>query len=447
MQLSDSPLANGAREVVRILQDAGYIAYWAGGCVRDILLGREPKDYDIATDAHPDHLVTRFAGALTVGKAFGVITVPFGGAHYEIATFRHDHDYHDGRHPAHIVFSSPEEDAARRDFTVNALFYDPIAARLHDYVGGQRDLADRLLRCVGNPDARFAEDHLRLLRAVRFAATLDFRLDPATAAAIPRHAQALDRISAERIQVELTRTLLEAGRPGDALEHLRVTGILAVVLPEVQAMYGQAQPAEFHPEGDVFAHTVLMLNMAEHPTRELAYAVLLHDVGKPPTAAYDGQRLRFNKHAAVGGSMAEAILTRLKLPRRVIGTVVSAIAHHMRFSDVGRMKTSTLRRMIGAPGFDLELELHRLDCLASHGKLEHYRFLQQRRAEMEREPVLPTPWLNGRDLLAVGMPPGPAIGKWLRAAYDRQLDGADHDREAQLAWLQKALTEQATPPP
>ncbi len=439
MELSDNGPANGAREIASRLQRAGYIAYWAGGCVRDALLGRTPADYDIATNALPDTVIALFPEALTVGKAFGVVTVPLGDTHYEVATFRHDEGYTDGRRPDRVTFTTPEDDAARRDFTVNALFYDPATDRIHDFVGGRHDLAARCIRCVGDPDRRFDEDHLRLLRAVRFAATLDFTLHPATAEAIARHAASLARISVERVQVELTRILLEPRRPGDAIEQLHALGLLNVILPEAGAMRGQAQPPEFHPEGDVLTHTCLMLNLMVDRSAELAYAVLLHDVGKPRTATLDGERLRFNNHASVGAAMADTILLRLKLPRRLIDAVVPCVANHMRFTDVRRMRRSTLRRMIGAATFPIELELHRLDCLASHGILDHYEFLRQSHAEMVEEPVLPPAWITGRDLLALGVPSGPAIGAWLREAYDRQLDGADADRETQLNWLRDAV--------
>ncbi len=429
----------GALDLVRRLQQAGFTAYWAGGCVRDELLGREPRDYDIATDAIPDAIGGLFPQARPVGRAFGVMLVPWHGHPYEIATFRHDHAYRDGRHPDAVTFSSPRDDAQRRDFTINALFYDPVADRLHDYANGRADLEQRILRCVGDPAQRFAEDHLRMLRAVRLAAVLDFALDPPTATAIRAHAPLLERISAERVRDELTRTLLEAPRPGDALLQMQALGLLAVILPEIEAMHEQAQPPEFHPEGDVLQHTALMLNRMRRRSVTLTYAVLLHDVGKPPTVTFDRGRIRFNRHDAIGAAIAATVLERLKLPRRVIEAVCAIVRQHMQFADVREMRPATRRRMLGRETFPLELELHRLDCLSSHRQLGHYRFLLAEQRRLRDTPPLPTPWLNGRDILAVGVSEGPAIGQWLRRAYDRQLDGTDADREAQLAWLRQAV--------
>jgi len=431
----------GALELVRRLQQAGFTAYWAGGCVRDALLGREPRDYDIATDAVPDAISRLFPPARPVGRAFGVMLVPAQGHWYEVATFRHDHAYRDGRRPEGVTFSTPRDDAQRRDFTVNALFHDPVADRLHDYVDGRADIERRILRCVGVPAQRFAEDHLRMLRAVRLAAVLDFTLEPATAAAIRAQAPLLARISTERVRDELTRTLLEAPRPGDAILHMQTLGILGVILPEIEAMHGQAQPPEFHPEGDVLQHTALMLNRMRRRSVTLAYAVLLHDVGKPPTASLDNGRIRFNRHDVVGAGIASTVLERLRLPRQVCEAVCAMVRHHMQFAAVREMRPATRRRMLGRETFPLELELHRLDCLSSHRQLDHYRFLLAEQRRLRNSPPLPQPWLNGRDILAAGIPAGPAVGQWLHRAYDRQLDGTDSGRDAQLAWLRQALAE------
>ncbi len=432
-------LRQGALQVVQQLQQAGFTAYWAGGCVRDELLGRVPRDYDIATDAVPEAVQSVFPAARAIGKAFGVMQVRALDQDYEVATFRHDHSYRDGRHPETVTFSTPEEDALRRDFTINAMFYDPLQDRVIDRTGGRQDLARRCLRCVGHPVARFQEDHLRILRAIRLAATLEFSIAPETATAIRDSAPLLQHISAERIRQELTRTLMEAPRPGDALRQMHDLGVLAAILPEVAAMHGQEQPPEYHPEGDVLQHTILMLNSLRERSETLVYAVLLHDVGKPPTAAHDGQRIRFNRHDVVGAAIAESLLARLRLPRRTIETVHQVIRLHMQFAHVHQMRPSTLRRMLGRETFPLELELHRLDCLSSHRKLEHYDFLLKQRENLQNEPALPRPWLSGRDVLAAGIPEGPGVGDWLRRAYDRQLEGADPGREAQLDWLLHAV--------
>jgi tRNA nucleotidyltransferase/poly(A) polymerase len=433
------PLQAGAVEAVRRLQNAGYTAYWAGGCVRDLLMGREPKDYDVATNAVPDRVAALFPGSVEVGKAFGVMRAPVGETYYEVATFRQDAGYADGRHPSAVTFSDPPTDAQRRDFTINALFFDPVAGVVLDYVNGRQDLAARIVRAVGNPDDRFREDRLRMLRAVRFAATLEFVLDPAARDAIRRTAAAIADVSTERIRDELTRMLLEAPRAGGALMLLDEVGLLDVILPEVAAMRNQAQPPEFHPEGDVLRHTVLMLNAMAIRDLRLAWSVLLHDVGKPPTAQIIDGRVRFERHAAVGAGAARLILERLRFPTDDIDAVSFMVGNHMRFVDVERMRRATLRRLVGAPTFPLELELHRLDCLASHGNLDNHRFLIAFQQALAAEPVLPKPWIDGRDIMALGVREGPQVGAWRKRAYDAQLEGTFPSRAALLEWLEIAI--------
>lgn len=439
----DTPAANAAAEVVTRLHDAEHTALWAGGCVRDILLGRTPKDYDVATSAPANESLALFPGAIAVGRAFGVVRVPRDDQWIEVATFREDADYSDGRHPDAVRFSDAEHDAQRRDFTINALFYDPLTHHVIDYVDGLRDLDAGVLRCVGDPNKRFAEDHLRLLRAVRFAATLGFAIDGATRAAARANAAWITRTSPERIRVELERTLCEAPRAGDAIRMLDELGLLDMLLPEVAAMKGQDQPPEFHPEGDVFAHTVLMLNQMQASPPTLAWSVLLHDVGKPVTAAFDGNRWRFNNHAKEGAHLATAILRRLHASTRLIEDVSACVAGHMRFADVPRMKRSTLRRMVGRPTFATELELHRLDCLGSHGDVEHHAFLEDVKRAFDSEPVLPDPLVTGRDVLALGVPEGPDIGRLKQQVYDAQLDGHVATREDALAYLREAALKQS----
>ncbi len=432
-------LEQWARQAVQLIQDNGYIAYWAGGCVRDMLLGHAPRDYDIATNAVPDEVLRLFPGSLTVGKAFGVILVPWGETHFEVATFRQDAEYHDGRHPDSVTFSDPPSDAERRDFTINAMFYDPIANMTHDFVGGQDDLAKRCIRCVGEPEARFREDHLRLLRAPRFAASLGFTIDPATRDAIKANAHVITSVSAERITEELSRLFLEAEKAGAALLLLDELGLLDHVLPEVAATRGQEQPPEFHPEGDVLTHIALMLDLMEERTRQLVFSILLHDVGKPPTAEMDGDRIRFNRHANVGAEMAEALLRRLRFSNDDIDAITHCVKNHMRFVDVPNMKTSTLRRMVGDPRFPLELEMHRLDCLASHGKLDNYTFLQKFQERLASEPALPPAWITGSDIMSMGLSEGPEIGKWLKLAYEAQLEGTCTTREELLEWVEARI--------
>lgn len=428
-------------EILRTLRAHGHEALLVGGCVRDLLLGREPKDWDVATDALPDRIEALFPKTVAVGKAFGIIAVVAAdGTTVEVATYRADSPYADGRHPDAVVFTDARADALRRDFTINALFLDPANGEIRDFVGGRADLEARLVRAIGDPAARFAEDHLRLLRAVRFAATLGFAIEPATFAAIQTLAPRIRRISAERIRDELFRLLAEAPKAGAALQLLRDAGLLKEILPEIDAMVGVEQPPEFHPEGDVFTHTKLMLDaLPPKSSHRLALSVLLHDVGKPPTAQFatlpDGtRRWRFENHAPVGADMARAILERLRAPKALIDDVGAIIAGHMRLAAAPQMRAAKLRRLIGAPTFDDELELHRLDCVSSHALLDVYDFLKSKQAAFSAEPILPPPLVTGRDLIALGHVPGPPFAKILRAAYDRQLEGQT-DKAALLATL------------
>ena len=428
-----------ARRAVERLRREGFEALWAGGCVRDMLLGRTPKDYDIATNARPEQIATLFPGSELVGKAFGVVVAPLDNTHFEIATFREDHGYSDGRHPDAVTFTDARTDATRRDFTVNAVFYDPIGEQYIDFVNGFADARARLIRCVGDPEARFREDYLRILRAARFAAVLGFDIEPNTAAAMRANVTSLSGISAERVGQEFTRTLLEAPKAGQALRLLDDFGILETILPEVTRMKGQEQPPEFHPEGDVFTHTVMMLDMLDTRDPALLYAVLLHDVAKPLTARQDNGRIRFDGHASLGADLAQQVMRRLRLPNQTIEDAAHGIHDHMRFIDVPRMRRSTLRRLVGAPTFPLELELHRLDCMASHSDLANYRLLENFREEMANEPVLPPPWVRGEDVMRLGIAEGPQVGTWLRRAYDAQLEEQFADRETLLAWLETEI--------
>jgi poly(A) polymerase len=338
-----------------------------------------------------------------------------------------------------VVFSDPRTDASRRDFTVNALFYDVRSKRVIDFVNGRDDIRKRLVRCVGDPDERLREDHLRMLRAVRFAAVLDFELERETAAAIHRCAPLAASIAPERVREELTRILVESPRAGDAIRLMDETGLLRVLLPEVDAMKGQEQPPRFHPEGDVFEHAVLMLNLMREPSPQLAFAALLHDVGKPGTARLDGDRIRFNRHAAQGSELAGSILKRLRFSNADTDAIVHMIRNHMRFIDVKKMRRATLRRFVAEPTFDLELELHRLDCLASHGQLDNYEFLQAYRQSLAHEPVLPSAWVSGRDIMELGPSEGPEVGRWKRIAYDAQIENRFKTRAELLQWLKTRI--------
>lgn len=428
-----------ALKILKQIHAAGFTAYFAGGSVRDRLLGRAARDYDIATSATPDQIEALFPKTVAVGKAFGVIVVVEDGTETEVATFRADGGYQDGRRPDSIHFCGTEEDAKRRDFTVNGMFYDPVEDNVIDYVGGRDDLEKRIIRAIGDPEKRFAEDHLRMLRAVRFAHTLGFAIEPATRAAIRKHAPDIAKISAERIENEFSRTLTESRRPGDALRELVELGLMEYIMPEILPMIGQEQPPQFHPEGDVFEHTVLMLNLMKNPTRTLAYTALLHDVGKPSTAFMGEDRLRFHGHERKSAEMAEEILRRLKLPVKEIRQIVTAIDGHMRFKDVQKMNKATLRKLMGAETFDLELELHRLDCEGSHRLLDNHQFLLGKADEMKNEPVLPERWITGKDLRDLGIASGPRMGELLQLAYDAQLETRLPDRAALLAWLKTQL--------
>ncbi|VGO16123.1 Poly(A) polymerase I [Pontiella desulfatans] len=442
-----------AKRIVETLQSKGYIALFAGGCVRDEMLGREPKDYDVATDAYPEEVEELFSKTIPIGKAFGVIAVVDGVEMIEVATFREEVGTLDGRHPETILFSAAKEDALRRDFTINGMFFDPVKEQLHDYVHGRRDLGKRIITAIGKPTERFAEDHLRMLRAIRFAHNLGFSIDPETEAAIKQMAHLIKNISAERTEVELTRILTDSAKPGDALKHLLEVGLLQYILPELIPMVGQEQPPQFHPEGDVFEHTCLMLNLMNkgqtgesathapaYTARELAYTVLLHDVGKPPTASFgagaDGEpRIRFDGHASVGAAMAEEILIGLRFPNKEKKHIVAAIAGHMRFMDVQNMRTSKLRTLIGAETFDLEMELHRLDCLGSHRMLDNYDYVQAYQEKMANEPILPEPWIRGHDLIAMGIKEGKLIGQILKEAYEAQMEDRFASKEEILEWI------------
>jgi tRNA nucleotidyltransferase/poly(A) polymerase len=438
---TSGPLEAQATTLVVRLQQAGFAAFWVGGCVRDFLLGRRPEDYDLATDARPEQIEKLFPRTVPVGRKFGVMLVIEGQYQFQVATFRAEADYHDGRHPAQVRFGDPRADALRRDFTINGLFYDPVARRLHDWVGGEQDLRARRLRTIGPPAERFAEDHLRLLRAVRLAAQLDFELEAQTLAAIQQLAPRIRDISAERIRDEL----LKLFRPPHAARGLNLlfqSGLLAQVLPEIAATVKCEQSPDFHPEGSVFNHLKLMLGrlpLDAHPL--LPWAVLLHDVAKPVTAAPDPATgsIHFYGHERVGAEMAEAMLQRLRFPGKHIEEVVTAVRSHMQFKDAPQMRKATLRRLLLRPTFPLELELHRLDCLGSHGRLEVYDFLVGQARELEQQPEIRPPLLTGDDLLELGMKPGPAMGALLAEAREKQLQDELKTRPEALRWAKRKL--------
>ncbi len=397
-----------------------------------MLLNRIPGDFDVATSALPEDLKRLFPGSGEVGAHFGVVLVRGGGAQVEVATFRSDLDYLDGRHPSGVRFeTNPGEDALRRDFTINALFLDPATGDLLDFVNGRADLKTGIIRAIGDPAKRFAEDHLRLLRAVRFAARLNFQIEHVTFAAIRTLAPQIRTIAAERVRDEILRILMESGaRRG--FELLSTTGLLDEILPEVAAMRGVQQPPEFHPEGDVWTHTLIMLDGLDNPSATLAMGVLLHDVGKPSTFRI-ADRIRFNGHVEKGVEIAHSILVRLRFSAQATEAIEALVANHMKFMDVCEMKDSTLKRFIRQPAFDEHLALHRLDCLSSHGSLTNYDFVQQKLGQLPVEELHPVPLLSGRHLIAAGYQPGPAFGDVLKAVEDAQLEGRISTPEAALA--------------
>ena len=417
---------DAAAEIVRRLREAGHEAFWVGGCVRDLLRGEAPEDYDIVTSARTEEVRELFPRTIPVGERFGICLVVEGGAPCEVATFRTEADYDDGRHPSRIAFATAEEDVRRRDFTINGLLMDPETGRIIDHVGGLRDIEQRIIRTIGDPEERFAEDHLRMLRAVRFAATLGFLIEPMTFAAVRRRAAMIMRISAERIRDELSR-LLTGGAARRGLELLSESGLLLEIIPEIHALQGIEQPPVFHPEGDVWEHTLRMVALLPRPNGgadpRLAWAVLLHDVGKAVTRSEDAAGTHFYGHVQRGEEIAAAILRRLRFSREEMETILDLVRGHMLFMNVREMRPNRLKRLLRTPDFALHLELHRLDCLGSHGLLDHYAFCKQKLGEYPEEELRPPRLLTGLDLIGMGFAPGPLFKEILRAVEDAQLGG------------------------
>ena len=442
-----------ATSIVKNLRQSGFQAYLVGGCVRDLLLGREPKDYDIATKATPEQVTRLFPETSAVGAQFGVVLVPApededgrvvtpeGAAHahaVEVATFRSDIGYSDGRHPDEVRFSAnPQEDVARRDFTINGMLLDPVNGDVLDFVGGREDLKAGIIRAIGNPELRFAEDKLRMLRAVRFAARFGYKIEPATFAAMQKLAPQIGVVSRERVRDELTRMLTE-GHGRRALLLLDDSGLLQHVLPEISAMKGVEQPPEFHPEGDVFVHTLLLLDNLPQPCpATLAWGALLHDVGKPATFRVAPDRIRFDEHVEVGVKIAEKICERLRFSNHDTEQILALVDNHMRFGHVSRMKESTLKRFMRLPRFDEHLDLHRADCLASHRNLATYEFIREKQKELPPEKMRPSPLVTGDDLIAAGHVPGPKFREILNAVEDAQLEGRLPSRDAALEFVRR----------
>ncbi len=444
---------NSSTLIVQTLRQRGFQAYLVGGCVRDLLLGRAPKDYDVATSATPEQVMGIFPETYAVGAQFGVVLVPVperdvasnvrtessskSGA-VEVATFRSDLGYSDGRHPDEVRFSGdPREDVARRDFTINGMLLDPVSGEVLDFVGGRKDIDAGIIRTIGDPERRFGEDKLRMLRAVRFAARFGYTIEPLTFAAMQKLAPQIEVVSRERVRDELTRMLTE-GQARRAFLLLDESGLLRHVLPEISAMKGVEQPAEYHPEGDVFVHTLLLLDNLPQPCPlTLAWGALLHDVGKPPTFRVAPDRIRFDSHVEVGVKMAEEICRRLRFSNDETEQILALVDNHMRFGHVTRMKESTLKKFLRMPGFDEHLALHRADCLASHRNLSTYEFVREKRAEIPVEKMRPAPLVTGEDLIAEGRVPGPKFREILSAVEDAQLEGRLTARDAALEFVRR----------
>jgi poly(A) polymerase len=433
---TQTDMESAARQVAERLRVAGHTAYFAGGCVRDLLHGQIPKDFDIATDARPEVVQKIFPRTYAVGAHFGVIVVLEDDFQFEVATFRSDGVYLDGRRPVEVHFATAKEDAARRDFTINGMFFDPEKDEVIDFVGGRADLERRLIRAIGDPGQRFAEDRLRMLRAVRFATVLDFEIEAATWDAVGASAASINQISAERIRAELVKIFLSPNRTR-GWDLLDASSLLRGILPEMEAMKGCEQPPQFHPEGDVFKHTRIMLEML--PTEAslpLVFSVLFHDVAKPPTATVDEEgRIRFNGHDRIGAEMTEQIMERLRFSRAEIDATVEAVRQHMVFKDVPNMRVAKLKRFMARPTFKDELELHRVDCASSHAMMDNYEFLLTKKDEFANEPIIPPPLVRGDDLIALGLEPGPKFGEILEAVETRQLEGALRDRKEAIEWV------------
>ena len=444
------------RSIVQTLRQQGFLAYLVGGCVRDLLLGREPKDYDVATSATPQQVMSIFPETYAVGAQFGVVLVPapdsaierdLAGASpdnaskshtVEVATFRSDIGYSDGRHPDEVRFSArPQDDVARRDFTINGMLLDPETGNVLDFVGGRKDLEAGIIRAIGDPEQRFAEDKLRMLRAVRFAARFEYAIEPATFAAMQKLAPEIQVVSRERVRDELTRMLTE-GHGRRAFLLLDASGLLKPVLPEIVAMKGVQQPPEYHPEGDVFVHTLLLLENLPSPCPlTLAWGALLHDVGKPATFRIAPDRIRFDNHVEVGVKIAEEVCRRMRFSNDDAEQILALVNNHMRFGHVSRMKESTLKRFLRMPAFDQHLALHRADSLASHRHLATYEFLRQKQAEIPAEKMRPSPLVTGEDLIALGHVPGPKFREILTAVEDAQLEGRLPSRDVALEFVRR----------
>jgi poly(A) polymerase len=429
-------MQRAARRIVERLRLHGHEAFFAGGWVRDFLLRRKPQDIDIATSALPQQVAAIFPNSTLIGAEFGVVQVRLYGRAYEVTTFRSEGPYVDGRHPSSVALSDPIQDAKRRDFTVNGLFYDPSTRRIIDYIHGRADIQRRTIRTIGDPYERFSEDKLRMMRAVRLAVALGFDIAPDAWKAMRNLSAQILQVSWERICDELVK-ILTGPKRDTGLDLLRESGLLEQILPEVMAMIGITQPPEFHPEGDVYSHTKAAIGLLRKPSPTLALGTLLHDVGKPPTFSVK-ERIRFDGHVELGGKMAAEICRRLRMSNDGTAAIVELVLQHLRFMSVKEMRLSTLKKFLHLPNFAEHLELHRVDCLSSHRDLENYNFCLQRLEEFKNEPAPAPSLINGKDLIALGYKPGPIFTEILRSVEDLQLEGTIESREKALDYIKRS---------
>lgn len=427
-----------ATSLVRTLKSQGHQAYFAGGCVRDMVRGITPKDYDIATSATPDQVQALFPKTIPVGAQFGVILVLEQETTFEVATFRTEGSYKDGRRPDGVTFSTLEEDAARRDFTVNGLYYDVDKKEIIDRVGGRKDIEKKTIRAIGDPNKRFLEDHLRVMRAVRFSAQLGFILEAETKRAVVDHASTVRRVSQERIRDEWTKTLTSP-QPALGIRLMDEVGLLKIVMPEMETLKGVEQPLEYHPEGDVYIHTLMLMDKLSNAPIELAMGALLHDIAKPQTFVRAADRIRFHGHDKLGAEMAKAICRRMTYSNQQTEIISALVSEHLKFKDVFQMKVSTLKRFLYMEHFNLHMELHRIDCLSSHGKLDAYEFCKQKLAEFSKDPPAPSKLVTGADLMESGYLPGPEFAKILRAVEDAVLEGTVKTKEEGISLVLKSF--------
>ena len=433
-----------ALKIVDKLRSKGHKAFFVGGCVRDSLLGFKPKEIDITTSANPDEVQRMFLRTVPIGESFGVVLVLGGEHQFEVATFRTESKYEDGRHPEHVKYSESEkEDVLRRDFTINGLLYDPLEKELFDYTEGVSDLNSGIIKTIGDPAERFTEDKLRMIRAIRFAARFGFGIEEKTYSAIKQMAKEITNISVERIRDEIVK-IISQKNPGDGLKMLEESGLLKHILPEAQEMVGVPQPPEFHPEGDVFVHTCLVLDKLYENTGgvysgELAMGALLHDIGKPPTFE-ELDRIRFNGHDRVGAKMAQSVCKRLRFSKKQTEIISDIVRDHLKFKDAFNMRESTLKRFMGQPRFHEHLEMHLADCMASHGMTKVYYFLKEKLLEYSEEDIKPEPLLNGKDLISMGYIPGPLFTKILNAVEEGQLEGNISTKNEAMEFVSGSFT-------